>query len=143
MSNVEWRILNERIDDILNSLFMKSNNLKDRTKKFALRIIKLVKVLSKDTAGRNISNQVFRSGTSLAANYRAACRARSRKEFIAKLGIVEEEADETMFWLELIIEGELIERNLVESLLKEAEEILSIIISSKKTARNNNNNNNN
>jgi four helix bundle protein len=113
-------------------------NLKDRTKKFALRIIKLVEALPKTVAGRNIGNQIFRSGTSSAANYRAACRARSKKEFIAKLGIVEEEIDETLFWLELIIENKLLEKELIIDLSKEANEICAIIVSSIKTAKNNN-----
>lgn len=72
------------------------------------RIIKLVEALPNTIAGRNIGNQIFRSGTSVASNYRASCRARSKVEFIAKLGIVEEEADETVFWLEIIIESKLI-----------------------------------
>jgi four helix bundle protein len=78
---------------------------------------------------------MLRSGTSVGANYRAACRARSRRDFIAKLGIVEEEADETIYWIELLIESELIKRARVADLLQESDEILSIVISSIKTAR--------
>jgi four helix bundle protein len=86
---------------------MKIYDLKERTKQFALRIIKLVNALPNTVAGRNIGGQLFRSGTSTASNYRAACRARSKAEFIAKLGIVEEETDECSFWLEVIIASKL------------------------------------
>ena len=83
-------------------------DLKKRTKAFALRVLKLVDALPKTTAGRALASQIVRSGTSVAANYRAACRAKSTADFIAKMGIVEEEADETLFWLELLEESELI-----------------------------------
>jgi len=116
----------------------KYQNLKDRTKQFSLRIIKLVDALPKTLAGKNIGNQIFRSGTSVGANYRAACRARSIAEFIAKLGIVEEEADETVFWLEVIIESNILKKEKVNSLLLEANEITAIIVASKKTSKNNN-----
>ena len=78
--------------------------MKKRTKEFAKRIIELCRELPSNREGRLIGNQLFKSGTSVAANYRAACRGRSKAEFIAKLGIVEEEADETLFWLEVIEE---------------------------------------
>ena len=84
---------------------MDAEELKHRTKDFALRILKLVAALPKTIEGRAIGNQLVRSGTSVAANYRSACRARSRPEFIAKLGVVLEEADETLLWLELIVAG--------------------------------------
>jgi four helix bundle protein len=87
---------------------------------------------------RAIGNQLIRSGTSVAANYRAACRGRSKAEFIAKLGTVEEEADESCLWMELIIESELMEEKLVTSLLKEAQEITAIMAASKMSARGNN-----
>src|SRR3989440_11521347 len=90
---------------------MTERDLIDRTKKFALRIIKLVGALPRTIEGRSIAGQLMRSGTSVAANYRAACRARSKAEFIAKLGTVEEEADESAFWLELIIDSALISEN--------------------------------
>lgn len=105
-----------------------------RTKQFALRIMKLVGALPKTIQGRAIGNQIMRSGTSVAANYRAACRARSKSEFIAKLGTVEEEADETAFWLELIIEGGLLSSQQIEPLLSEARELVAITAASKKTA---------
>jgi four helix bundle protein len=105
-----------------------------RTKQFALRVMKLVEALPTSVAGRAIANQLMRSGTSVAANYRAACRARSKPEFIAKLGTVEEEADESAFWLELIIEGELLQEKQVRPLLTEAGELIAITAASKKTA---------
>lgn len=108
--------------------------LKDRTKKFALRIVKLVDALPKTTAGRTIGNQIIRSGTSVASNYRAALRARSRMEFIAKIGVVIEETDESIFWLEMIIETALIEKELLASLLQENKEILAIMVSTKMSA---------
>jgi four helix bundle protein len=120
-----------------NKKNMTSEEMKTRTKKFAIQIIKLCRLLPKNREGRLIGDQLFRSGTSVAANYRAACRARSRAEFISKLGIVEEEADERLFWLELIQELKLCQDNLVPSLMKEGNEILSIVVSSINTARKN------
>ncbi|HXI23085.1 MAG TPA: four helix bundle protein [Pyrinomonadaceae bacterium] len=113
---------------------MKPDDLKKRTKQFALRVLKLVAALPKNLAGKTIGGQLARAGTSVGANYRAACRARSRLEFIAKIGIVEEEADESAFWMELIIEGELLKPQLVESLLTEANELARIMASSRKSA---------
>jgi len=116
---------------------MNPEEMKKRTKIFAIEIIKLCRILPKNQESRLISNQLFRAGTSVAANYRAACRARSRAEFISKMGIVEEEADESLFWLELVKELELSKNNLVSQLLKEGNEILSIVVSSINTARKN------
>jgi len=113
--------------------------LKERTKQFALRIMRLVDALPNTTAGRTIGNQIIRSGTSVGANYRAACRGRSKAEFIAKLGIVVEEADECCFWLELIMSGELLPKDKVESLLQEANELTAIFVSSIKTTKSNHN----
>jgi four helix bundle protein len=113
---------------------MNERELLQRTKQFALRIFKLVGVLPQTIQGRAVAAQLIRSGTSVAANYRAACRARSKPEFIAKLGIVEEEADESAFWLELIIETDLLSDAKVKALLVEAGEIVAIMASSKKTA---------
>lgn len=113
---------------------MTERELLRRTKHFALRIFKLVGALPQTIQGRVVAAQLIRSGTSVAANYRAACRARSKPEFVAKLGLVEEEADETAFWLELIIETELLRAAKVKSLLIEANEIVAIMASSKKTA---------
>jgi len=113
---------------------MTEDELKKLTKQFALRILKLVAALPKSTAGRTIGNQLARSGTSVPENYRAACRARSKAEFISKLGIVEEEADESGLWLELIIEGGLMKKALVEPLWLEANELVAIMTSSRKSA---------
>ena len=113
---------------------MTERELLQRTKQFALRIFKLVGVLPQTIQGRAVAAQLIRSGTSVAANYRAACRARSKPEFIAKLGVVEEEADESAFWLELIIETGLLSAAKVTPLLTEAGEIVAMMASSKKTA---------
>ena len=113
---------------------MTERELLERTKQFALRIFKLVGALPQTIQGRAVAAQLIRSGTSVAANYRAACRARSKPEFVAKLGVVEEEADETAFWLELIIGTELLRAAKVKPLLNEASEIVAIVASSKKTA---------
>lgn len=114
---------------------MNKDDLKKRTKQFGLRIMKLVDALPRNSLGRAIANQLTRSGTSVGANYRAACRGRSKAEFIAKLGIAEEEADESAYWLELIIEGGLLDRKRVAELLREAEEITAILAASRKTAK--------
>ena len=114
---------------------MDAEELKQRTKLFALRVLKLVEALPGNVQGRAIGGQLVRAGTSVGSNYRAACRGRSRAEFIAKLGIVEEEADESAFWLELIIEGALLKAKLVEPLLDEANELTRIMATSRITAR--------
>jgi len=113
---------------------MTERDLIERTKQFALRVIKLVGALARTIEGRAIASQLMRSGTSVAANYRAACRARSKAEFIAKVGTVEEEADESAFWLDLIIDAGLLSGDKTRPLLKEASEIVAIMASSKKTA---------
>jgi four helix bundle protein len=113
---------------------MTERELIERTKQFALRVIKLVTALPRTIEGRSIAGQLMRSGTSVAANYRAACRARSKPEFISKLGTVEEEADESAFWLELIIDAGLMNESKIRPLLNEASEIIAIMASSKKTA---------
>jgi four helix bundle protein len=113
---------------------MNADDLKKRTKAFALRILKLVAALPNTVQGRAIAGQLVRAGTSVGSNYRAACRGRSHREFIAKLGVVEEEADESAFWLELIIEGALLKQSRVLPLLDEANELTGIIASSRKTA---------
>jgi four helix bundle protein len=113
---------------------MTTDELKARTKELTLRVIRLVDALPNSVKGRAIANQVMRSSTSVAANYRAACRARSRAEFIAKLGVVEEEADETAFWLELIIDSKIRSKTQIEPLLKEAGELVAIMAASRKSA---------
>ena len=118
----------------ISELTSRTDALKTRTKDFAIRIFRLVDALPKSVQGRAVLNQIIRSGTSMAANYRAACRARSRAEFIAKIGVVEEEADETLFWLELIIETGLLPLTKLKPLLREADEIVSIMAASLKSA---------
>ena len=114
---------------------MNPTELKSRTKTFALRIIKLTRAIPKnDEAGRAIAKQIVRSGTSVAANYRASCRARSQAEFIAKIGTVEEEADETALWLELLVESGTMSARKLSALLVEANELTAIMASSRKTA---------
>jgi four helix bundle protein len=113
---------------------MTTDELKARTKQFALRVVRLVDALPNTVKGRVIANQIMRSATSIAANYRAACRARSRAEFIAKLGVVEEEADETAFWLELIIDSNIRGKTQIEPSLKEASELVAIMAASRKSA---------
>ena len=114
---------------------MTEYELRIRTKKFALLVIKLVEELPNTTVGRAIGSQLVRSGTSVQANYRSACRGRSKAEFISKLGIVLEEADESGFWLELIIEGRLLKTDRVSSLLNESNELTAIFTSSIKSAK--------
>ena len=114
---------------------MNEAQMKNRTKEFAKEIIKLCRKLPNNREGRLIGDQIFRSGTSVASNYRAACRARSKAEFISKLSIVEEEADETLFWLEIIDEMEILKKVSFDSLMKESDEIIAIIVASIKTAR--------
>jgi four helix bundle protein len=115
---------------------MSHENLKQRTRDFALRIIKLVESLPNTPTARVIGNQLLRCGTSVGANYRAACRARSKAEFISKMGIVEEEADESIYWIELSIDTNLVNQNRVTDLIDEGNQIVSIIVSSINTARN-------
>jgi len=117
---------------------MTKEELKKRTKQLALMIIKLVEDLPNTKAGRTIGNQIIRSGTSVAANYRAACRARSNADFISKITIVEEECDETLFWLELIAEANLLKKEKLQDMLKEADELTAIFTASGKTTRQNN-----
>jgi len=112
-----------------------ADDLKARTKLFALRILKLVAALPDTVLGRLVGGQLARAGTSVASNYRAACRGRSKAEFIAKLGLVIEEADESAFWLELTIEAELLRATQVQPLLVEANELTAIMNRSQMTAK--------
>ena len=111
--------------------------MKRRTKEFAKAIILLCRKLPNNREGRLIGDQIFRSGTSIAANYRSACRARSKAEFISRLSIVEEEADETLFWLEVINELEIFQYPKLDLLMKENNEIISIVVASINTAKKN------
>src|SRR5688572_9715289 len=113
---------------------MNESELKQRTKQFALRVLRLVGALPKTVEGRAIAGQLVRSGTSVGANYRAACRARSKPEFIAKLGTVEEEADESAYWMELIIDAGLLKKQRVNSLWQEACELTAIMAASRLSA---------
>ena len=114
---------------------MESELLRKRTKAFALRIIEFVQKLPDNKVGHVIGRQLLRSGTSVGANYRAALRARSRAEFIAKMGIVEEEADESLYWMELLEESWTTRNEMILSLMKEADELLAMTVASIKTAR--------
>jgi len=109
--------------------------MKKRTKQFALRIIRLCESLPDTPVGRVIRGQLLRGGTGVGANYRAACRAKSKPDFVSKMGTVEEETDETMYWMELVIEAGLMKEKLLSELYHEADEILSIVVSSIKSAR--------
>jgi len=113
---------------------MNADDLKQRTRSFALRVLKLVAALPNNVQGRAIGGQLVRAGTSVAANYRAACRGRSKAEFIAKLGTVEEEADESAFWMELIIESGLLKQHAVDPLHTEASELAKIMAKSRISA---------
>ena len=112
---------------------MNEQEFKKRTKELALRVIKLVISLPKNTVSEVIGKQLIRSGTSVGANYRAACRARSTADLIAKLRIVEEEADESLYWMELIVEAKLVEVTNLRSIMSETNEILAMTVASIKT----------
>ena len=112
----------------------KSAELQDRTKRFALRVLGLIDRLPNTIGGRVLANQLARSATFVGANYRAACRARSRAEFASKLGIVAEEADESLYWLELSRDGNFVLRNKIASLLAEADELTAIFTSGRRSA---------
>ncbi|MCK5326998.1 MAG: four helix bundle protein [Candidatus Latescibacteria bacterium] len=114
---------------------MNQEELKQRTRQFALRIIRLVESLPKERTAEVIARQLLRSGTSVGANYRAACRAKSTHDFISKMGIVEEEADETLYWMEVLSEADIVESEKLALLMKEADELLAIVVASIKTAR--------
>ena len=113
----------------------KHQELKNRTKMFALRIIKMSEALPKPRAANVISNQILRSATSMAANYRAVGRARSKAEFVAKLGVVLEEADETVFWLEMLVDSEIVRKEKMVELLGEANQLVLIFSASRSTAK--------
>ena len=112
-----------------------SDALKDRTKRFAVLVIHLCQSFPRSPASTVITRQLLRSATSVGANYRAVCRARSSADFVSKLGIVLEEADETLFWLELLIESGAAHPDKTAPLLKEANELVSIFVASLRTAK--------
>ena len=115
----------------------RNDQLRERTKQFAIRVVRLFRALPSNQEAQVIGKQLLRCGTSVGANYRAVCRARSRAEFIARLGVVAEEADESVFWLEMIIDTKVLNPKLVEDILKEARELAAIFSASLKTARGN------
>jgi four helix bundle protein len=117
---------------------MRNEELSDRTKRFALRIIRLFTALPKTDLARILGKQLLRAGTSIGANYREACRARSNAELIAKLGVVEQEIDEAIYWIDLVIEGEVMSAVRLAELRAEAEELLKIVVSSIKTIKSHN-----
>jgi four helix bundle protein len=114
---------------------MNSGNLKERTKRFALEIIKLVETLPPENTCAVLGRQLLRSGTSVGANYRAACRAKSTADFIFKMGIVEEEADESSFWVELLVEAGKLNSEVASTVLQECNELVAISVASIRTAR--------
>lgn len=114
---------------------MTEKEFKDRTKQLALRIIRVVQALPKDDVARTMGKQLLRSGTSVGANYRAACRSKSVADMIHKLSIVEEEADESLYWMELLIEAAIVPEKRLSELRKDMDEVLSMTVSSIKTLR--------
>ena len=113
----------------------RTEDLRQRTKRFALKVVKLSQILKNGNEARVLGHQLLRSGTGVAANYRAACRARSRAEFIAKLGVVVEEADETVFWCELLEDAGIVSHEDMKDVMGEARELLSIFSAGRKTAK--------
>jgi len=114
---------------------MNPDDFKNRTRALALRIIRLVEALPKSKTSDVVGRQLLRCGTSVSANYRSVCRAKSRADFIAKMKIVEEECDETPYWMDLLIESGHVKATLLDGLMEEAEEIVSLVVASIKTAR--------
>jgi four helix bundle protein len=114
---------------------MDAEELKKRTKQLGLRIIKLIESLPSSKAANVIGNQLLRSGTSVGANYRSACRARSKPDFISKASISIEEADESLYWMEMLVEAEIMPKEKLAALMKETDEIVAILTASVKTAR--------
>jgi four helix bundle protein len=116
---------------------MDKEEMKARTKRFALGIIQLIEELPRRQTTDVIGRQLLRSGTSVPANYRAACRGRSSADWLSKMGIVEEETDESVFWMEILVEARLVEQQRVAGLIREGNEILAIVVASIRTGRNN------
>jgi len=114
---------------------MTREEMKRRTKEYANRVVKLCSAPPSNWVAQTLGKQLLRSGTSVGANYRAVCRAKSTSDFINKLRIVEEECDESLFWMELLVDNNIIKSSRLAGLMKEANEILAIVVSSAKTAR--------
>jgi four helix bundle protein len=115
---------------------MTRDEMKNRTKAYTNRVVKLCSALPGNWIAQTLGKQLLRSGTSVGASYRAVCRAKSNSDFINKLRIVEEECDESLFWMELLVDNDFIRASRLSGLIKEANEILAIVVSSAKTARN-------
>ena len=114
---------------------MTREEMKERMKAYANRVVRLCEALPKNWVARTVGAQLLRSGTSVGANYRAVCRAKSNADFVNKLRIVEEECDESLFWMELLVENGMMTAARLRNLMREADEILTIVVSSAKTAR--------
>jgi four helix bundle protein len=114
---------------------MTREEMKNRTKTYANRVVKVCSALPANWIAQTLGKQLLRSGTSVGANYRAVCRAKSNADFINKLRIVEEECDESLFWMELLVDNNLVKAGRLKELMKEADELLAIVVSSAKTAR--------
>jgi len=114
---------------------MNAEEMKKRTKEFAKRVIKVCRELPKTEEGRLIRNQLFRSGTSVGSNYRAACRGRSKADFVSKLGIVLEETDETLYWFELVVETDIMKAARLVPIMNESKQLIAIFVASLNTAK--------
>jgi len=119
----------------MRGAIMNPDEMKKRTKEFAKRVINLCRKLPQTEEARLVRNQLFRAGTSAGSNYRAACRGRSKADFISKLGIVLEEADESLYWTEIIVETNIMKADLLTSLMEEANELIAIFVCSLNTAK--------
>jgi four helix bundle protein len=133
ISDCGYRIPERRL--ILDTGKMTKEEFRKRTMTFGLRSIRVVQSLSKNDIAQALGKQLLRAGTSVGANYRAAIRGRSRADFIAKMGIVEEECDEALYWMEMLIESRLVREKLLSPLRDEGNQILSIVVASIRTAR--------
>jgi four helix bundle protein len=120
---------------LASSMHMTPDELKHRTKTFAVEVFKFSSKLPNHVEAQHVRGQLLRSGTAVASNYRASCRAKSRADFVSKMTNAEEEADETLFWLEMLVETETVPRNAVATLMDEAEQLLRIVVASITTAR--------
>jgi four helix bundle protein len=129
--------MNEVEEDEFKQDITYAETLKKRTKSFAIRIVKLYRALPNTGEAKVIGNQFIRSGTAIAANYRASCRARSTAEFIAKIGVVVEEADETVFWLEMLVNCEIFSESKMKEMIQEGNELLAIFAASQSTSKKN------
>jgi four helix bundle protein len=129
------KALSTKQEMIWKCVVFQQEELRQRTKKFAIRVVKLYRALPKAQDAQVLGKQVLRSGTAVAANYRAACRSRSRAEWIAKIGLVVEEADETLFWLEMLVECGVVRGERLNGLMKEADELTALFTASHQTAK--------